>query len=391
MSVTRVETSDGEIRWVLDFYTRDGRRVRKWFSKKSDADAMAAEVRRPDWVLPSKIPTFEALGIEWLKSKERHRVGHSRNMEVIWRRHLGGRWGRLRLDQIQVADIEAWAGSLTATHAPATIGGILSAASEIFKSAMRRGLWTRTNPFALAERPRPPARELTGEEDESEGHSLAPEAIYSAGEVARLLARAAPGLETVLLTTAFGSGLRRGELCALSWRNVQWEPGSLTITQSVSWARGHDDPKPRPRLYGPKTAAGNRRVPIPASLVRVLREWKLQCPKGAKQLVFANPQGDFLKGDWMLRGFQRAARKAGLRELPFHSARHFFISSLVARGEPLTKIARWVGHANMAVTAKIYSHWVPGLDGEDRAIDVLAATGSQLIDTPSAPLARETA
>jgi integrase len=80
----------------------------------------------------------------------------------------------------------------------------------------------------------------------------------------------------------------------------------------------------------------------------------------------------------MLRAFQRAARKVGLRELPFHSARHFYISSLVARGEPLTKIARWVGHRNMAVTAKVYSHWVPNLHGEDVAIDVLAGSHRHL-------------
>jgi hypothetical protein len=258
MSVKRVEIAGGEVRWVLDFYTREGRRVRKWFSRKTDADAMAAEVRRPDWILPTRIPTFESMGIEWLKSKTAHRAGHARNCEVFWRRHLSERWGRLRLDQIMVGDIEAWARALSADHAVTTVGGILSAASEIFKLAMRRGLWTKTNPFALAARPRPPAREIADDEEgESEGKVLPPESIYSVGEVSRLLAAAAPGLETVLLTTAFSTGLRRGELCALTWRAVQWEPSSLTVAKSLSWVavtgiqspgRGCMHPRPLPDI-----------------------------------------------------------------------------------------------------------------------------------------------
>jgi integrase len=380
LSVKRVEARDGP-RWVLDFY-RDGKRVRKWFTRKGDADAMAAEVKRSDWVLPKKIPTFESLGVEWLRSKDRHRAGHSRNMEIIWRRHLEERWGRLRLDQIHVADVESWARALCASLATTTVSGIVSAGSEIFKLAMRHGLWTKSNPFSLAERPRPPARELMGNEDESQGRSaLPPEAIYNANEVARLLAQAARGLERVLMTAAFASGLRRGELGALTWKNVQWEPGSVTVAASLSWVRGHEDQRPRPRRYPPKTSAGIRQVPIPASLVRMLKEWRLQCPKGERDLVFPDPTGDWLKGGWILRAFQRAARKADLRELPFHSARHYFISSLVARGEPLTKIARWVGHANMSITAQVYSHWVPNLHGEDAAIDVLAGADGHFIDT----------
>jgi integrase len=387
MSVKRVETRDGR-RWVLDFY-RDGRRVRKWFDRKSDADTMAAEVRRPDWVLPAKIPTFESLGVEWVKSKERHRAGHSRNMEVLWRRHLAERWGRLRLDQIHVADIESWARSLTANLATGTVGGIMSAGGEIFKLAMRRGLWTRTNPFSLAERPRPIARELTSDEDEQGRGALPPEAIYNADEVARLLAQAAPGLEKVLMTAAFASGLRRGELGALTWKNVQWEPGSVTVAASLSWVKGHEDERPQPRRYPPKTSAGIRQVPIPASLVRMLKGWRLQCPKGERDLVFPGPTGDWLTGDWILRAFQRAARKAGLRELPFHSARHYFISSLVARGEPLTKIARWAGHANMSLTASVYSHWTPNLHGEDAAIDVLTGSHRHPVDTSGTIPTRE--
>src|ERR1019366_7887663 len=120
---------------------------------------------------------------------------------------------------------------------------------------------------------------------------LRPEEVLDPNEIRKMLEKAAPGYYRMLFLTAYLTGMRRGELLALRWSDIELKGtdaetgkessrGRILVRRSLSWARVKKDGGPvRPRFYTPKTKAGVRTLPIPVELAGALRRWKLQCPQ----------------------------------------------------------------------------------------------------------------
>lgn len=85
-----------------------------------------------------------------------------------------------------------------------------------------------------------------------------------------------------LILTAIFTGLRASELRGLRWPDVDLVKGELHVRQRADRYQ---------KIWRPKTASGERVVPLTPKLVAVLREWKMACPKGALGLVFPNTEG----------------------------------------------------------------------------------------------------
>jgi integrase len=296
------------------------------------------------------------------------------------RQHLLRRWGDVRLDYVAVPDIEAWARELIQKRSAGTLRNVMGVGGEIFDDAIRHGQWTRPNPFRIAKRPTKQVEEIDdpGQDDgDDDGErAISEDEIYSPTEIAALLIATDEERWRVMFSMAIQTGMRRGELLGLHWPNVLFNPadgtGSVRVRHSLTWAKGHGDSKPAPRLYPPKTRAGRRTIPFARSLAKTLKAWKLRNPG---DLVFPNGEGDdYLRPDFVTRGFARAIKRAGLgRALPFHSLRHYFCSSLLARDpRKALKVSKLAGHANIQVTLTIYAHWCKGL-GSDEPVDLLDA------------------
>ena len=177
-----------------------------------------------------------------------------------------------------------------------------------------------------------------------------------------------------MIKTAFVTGARSGELLALRWSDLELPKegaGKIAIRRSLSWARLKGE-EIRPRLYPPKTKAGVRTIRIPAALVNDLQRWKLQCPPSEDRLVFPAPDGSPMHRERLLRqGFYPALARAKLRAVTFHSLRHSCASVLIKRGVALTDLQHHLGHANPAITLRVYSHWFRD-SADDAVADKLA-------------------
>ena len=85
---------------------------------------------------------------------------------------------------------------------------------------------------------------------------------------------------------------------------------------------------------------------------------KLKCPKGELELVFPNTEGGPMNHlNFRGRVFVSALRRAGLRRIRVHDMRHTCASLLIAAGCDIAAVSRQLGHANVATTLAIYSHW----------------------------------
>ncbi|MGW0038402.1 tyrosine-type recombinase/integrase [Gordonia sp. NPDC003376] len=156
------------------------------------------------------------------------------------------------------------------------------------------------------------------------------------------------------------SGLRRGEICGLRWDGIDLDNATLTIdTNRVQAGAG------KVVENAPKTRASRRTLPIDAGLVAVLKRAK--ATQAAERLkigadfadtgyVAVNEAGRPYTPDTLTRMWRKITDRAGVRVIRLHDARHSCGTAMHLRGVPLATIARWLGHADASVTARIYAH-----------------------------------
>lgn len=182
-------------------------------------------------------------------------------------------------------------------------------------------------------------------------------------EQAAALARALEGQpeRRAALLLALDAGLRRNEVHALRWTDVDLDAGELVVRHSLC----------RGQLLTPKSGKP-RRVPLTRRLAGVLAElgrsdeWilarSLQTKPGSRRENAPVDLGAVLTG---------AAKLAGVPDLGAHSLRHTFACHALAAGADLQAVSRLLGHSSVAITAASYCHVLPG--AERQAVSKLEA------------------
>jgi integrase len=160
---------------------------------------------------------------------------------------------------------------------------------------------------------------------------------------------------------AFYAGLRRGELRALLWRDVDLADGLIRVERSMS---GHGE------TGEPKSRAGRRGVPIVAALRDLLVEHKLVTRRDAG-LVFGSSAAQPFTPTAVRKRALTAWRLAGLEPIGLHECRHTFASLLIAAGVNAKAITAYLGHASIQTTFDLYGHLMPG--NEDEAVALVDA------------------
>lgn len=172
-------------------------------------------------------------------------------------------------------------------------------------------------------------------------------------EVRQFLAVARSHHLGVLFEVALATGLRRGEICALKWRCVDLNSGTLLVRENLPVVNGRPVPGPL------KTEASARDIPLAAETVALLRDHyerqALYAPH-AESFVFTNPDGSFVNPNTLSRWTRQLAVNAGLGRVRFHDLRHTHASLLLRRGVPVEVVSRHLGHTNVAFTLSRYRH-----------------------------------
>jgi integrase len=178
----------------------------------------------------------------------------------------------------------------------------------------------------------------------------------------------------VLYTVAAFAGLRRGELLALRWRDVDFEARRITVVENYSHGV----------VTSPKSGI-TRTVPLADQAAEALERLsrRLDGPAGEPwfvgedDLVFCNRTGGHLDASALRRRYVAAREAAGLRPLRFHALRHCF-GSLAAQTSQLQNVQAWMGHADIKTTM-IYAHYVPAHDEADRLSRALTSRTAETL------------
>jgi integrase len=352
-------------RWVVDFRDQDGKRRWQTYDTRDEADTALSKlvpaVRQGTYRAPAELPTLEAVARDWFASKGGHRVSSQAGWQVHLDRHILPALGKRRIDQITVADVDAFRDDRRAAGlAPQTVNKLLTTLAALFVFAQRRELVTR-NPAAVAERCRLNADELAMEallDADDSTESVNPDDVLSPEEAGRLIAAAPEGFDKTFLLTTVLTGGRVGELTALTWDDMNFQTGRLSIRRSVSWAKLRGQTDSKPRFYEPKTKAGKRTIDVAPELTHALKVWKLACPPSPLNLLFSTEEGTPKHRSTITHHTLRPTLKAaGLHQVTLHSLRHTCASALILAGTDCLEVAKFLGHAKPTVTMAVYAHW----------------------------------
>jgi len=273
------------------------------------------------------------------------RVGRRQSTVTTYRHLLDGlvvpALGSHRLDRLTAAHVEAWLAGDTA-HAPATMRQAHAVLCLLLDAAARDGLVGR-NVARQVKRPRKPRTEADW---------------WGSDDVAQLLDAAAGDRLEPLLTVAAFTGLRRGELLALRWSDLDLEAGALRVTGTLTRT-----PAGLERSE-PKTAAGWRSVPLVPQAAQALerqRAAQQQLHPEARRAnragyVFTSETGTVLDPRNASRWLEARRKDAGIGAGSWHTLRHSAASALIAAGVPLAAVGRVLGHSSITVTVDTYGH-----------------------------------
>jgi integrase len=167
-----------------------------------------------------------------------------------------------------------------------------------------------------------------------------------------LIAAGMPARYQTLVKVAAWSGLRSGELRALTRKDIDLSDPEplLNVTKAVYRVNGQD------QITTPKTAAGTRRVHLPSFLKQDMTEHlRLHVGKAPDALVFGTCVGSYLGDSNLATMFRRAVSKAGMSGLRFHDLRHTGATWAAQSGATTKDLMARLGHASPAAALR-YQH-----------------------------------
>ena len=268
------------------------------------------------------------------RSGDAYKPAVTRGYEQALRLHILPSLGALRLVEITTADLQRLSERLR---------GEGRSASNVRNAFLPvRAIYRRAESLAVVSHN--PTRGLQLAAVRGRRDRVAPP------DEAAALIEAVPERDRAIWATAFYGGLRVGEIRALRIADVDLTGGIIHVR--ASW-----DPKEGP--VAPKSAAGERRVPIPEALMEELERQFERVPWQVGLLFGRSPGSPFNYSS--VKGRARRAWSArGLNPITPHEARHTYASLMIAAGVPAKELAEYMGHASVAITLDRYGHLFAG-------------------------------
>lgn len=341
----------GEVSYLATvFDARTGKRIRKTHrtvtaAKRWRADTQAAI--RSNALAPASALTFGEAADELLagmesgavvtgKGRKRYKPATVRSYRRAIDKRLRPQFGNRKLSDLRPGELQRYVDELVGSGMkPSTVRNTLDPLRVVCRWALKRELIS-DNPTTNLDVPAADGKR---------------ERIASPEEGAALI-EALPSSERPLWATAMYAGLRRGELRALRWTDLDLASGVIRVE------RGWDDEE------GPiegKTDNARRIVPIAGLLRDLLAEHRMsEGDRDPEALVFGRTDADAFVPSTIDNRAKRAWRDAELNGLTLHEARHTFASICIAAGLNAKAIQSYMGHSSIQITFDLYGHLMPG-------------------------------
>ena len=346
--------------WIADYFDQDGRRHIKTFdTKKAAAEWLVeaqGEVKRGVHTPESASITVAEAADIWIEKGELENLERSTLRQ--YRSHVDlhikpSRIGAEKLARLSTPAIETFRDDLLKSCSRPLARKVLTSLKSILSEAQRRGLVAHNaaQPVKVDVKKRDQRKLVVGRD------------IPSKQEVQAILSKAT-GRWRPLFITAIFTGMRASELRGLTWNDVDFERKGIHVRQRANlWGE----------IGAPKSASGDREIPMSPLVTNTLREWKLACPNGGANLVFPNGAGHVERHPNIIRrGLEPLLSEAGIVDADgkpkygLHALRHFFASWAIEQGFSPKRVQALLGHSSIQMTFDVYGHLFPSLEDDHK-------------------------
>ena len=270
--------------------------------------------------------TFSDFASEWFATHvlNNNKPSEQRTKETLLRLHLIPYFGRMALTGISALEIERYKASKVGQLSAKSINNHLVCLGKCLRMAAEWGKLAAPPRIHLF-RVTPPSIDF-----------------LSPAETALLLADSAEPVWNEMARMAARTGMRRGELMALDWADIDLAKANVTVRHSL--VEG---------ILGTPKNHRQRILPLPDDVVRMLERRSVKTG-----LLFHRPDGRHLNKSVTGGAIKRICHRVGLRAIGWHTLRHTYASTLVAEGVPLAVVSALLGHSDIKITMR-YAHLAP--------------------------------
>lgn len=299
---------------------------------------------------PGRLTLAEYLQGQWLphiatRVRPRTALRYRQLLEL----HVIPKIGAVKLAKLRPSHVQSVVDAMVAKgRAPRTTAGGYRTLHAALKQAVRWQLLS-VNPSEAIRPPRP---------------TRPRPAVPDVETVSQLLAAAFGTRLYLPLVLAATTGMRRGELLALTWLSVDLEAGFARVTTSLQGVDGEF------RFMDPKTDRARRTIALPPATVTLLRAHRKEQAERClllgeawvgNGLVLERGDGMPLSPDAVSRAFYRLARNMGRPGLRLHDLRHAYATTLLLAGVHPKTASEALGHSSVGFTMDVYSHVLPSM------------------------------
>ena len=309
---------------------RDAKRFERDLTNEMKAGRLVAQKEEQ-----RLIPTLKDFSEEWFQAyvMPNNKPSEQDNKRISLDKHLLPFFGHLTIDNIDAYVVEQFKAQQNRKgYAPATINLHLACLRKCLQCALEWGL-IETNPAMAVKKVKNDAEKWT---------------FLDFDEAQAFMAAASDRWRPVFMVT-METGLRRGEVLALRWRDIDWSNRLVNVRHTLY----------KGELQTPKSRGSRRSIPMTDQVHTILAELRRQPAALGAEHVFVSESGTPLDPGNLRRALTATLKRANMRKIRYHDLRHTFASHLAMAGVPIRTIQELMGHETLDMTLK-YAHLTEG-------------------------------
>ncbi|WP_432352697.1 tyrosine-type recombinase/integrase [Sporosarcina sp. A2] len=282
--------------------------------------------------------TFAELAKEYLQWYEKRRKASSYlKISSIVNVHLVPYFGHMDIADIRPRDVTKYQDTIIDKHKPSHVKKIHTTLAATLKHATKQEYIT-TNAATIA-------GNVELEEDKMINY-------WTLEEFKRFISVVEDPLYHALFMTLYYSGMRKGELLALTWGDIDFENNKINVDKT-DYNR---------QVTTTKTKSSRRVIAMPTHVMRLLSKLKTKHDK-MTYVVFGEFH-DSLSTSTLDRKYAEYIKESGVKRIRIHDFRHSHASYLINKGIIISVVAARLGHSDPATTLNVYSHLYPTTEKE---------------------------
>ncbi|WP_312505937.1 site-specific integrase [Lysinibacillus sp.] len=362
--IEKYKLLDGSIRYLFKIYLgldpltgKEMRTTRRGFKTQKETELALARMKLEianGTYKKTQAETYKEVYDMWVVQYE-NTVEESTFAKTlgIFRNHILPALGAYKIEKMTVdvcqRHVNEWFGKLKKFRV------VKAYAAKVMDFAIKRG-YIQTNPFSFVDMPKQKKVFSDIEEEQFENFYTKEELV----EFLTCLKEESNKKAYTLFRLLSFSGMRKGEVLALKWTDLNFKDNEIKISKAIS--RGKDN-----QLYLKTTKTGTiRTIKMDEQTMQILKDWKKQQQQellilgfnslNKDQLVFSNSKNEYLQPTKTRRWLIHIQEKYNLKRITTHGLRHTHCSLLFEAGASIKEVQDRLGHSDVKTTMDIYTH-----------------------------------